>query len=50
MDVAGTGDLLNPLLCILLPLLTPLLDTVTGVLGASIGKADITMMSLVYGY
>ena len=51
LDVSGLlGDLLNPLLSILLPLLTPLLDTVTGLLGASIGKADVTMMSLVYGY
>ncbi|MHC3993712.1 Ig-like domain-containing protein [Thiomicrolovo sp. ZZH C-3] len=51
LDVSALlGDLLNPLLSILLPLLSPLLDTVTGLLGASIGKADVTMMSLVYGY
>ncbi|WP_345972988.1 Ig-like domain-containing protein [Sulfurimonas diazotrophicus] len=50
IDVSGLlGSLLDPLLSILLPLLSPLLDSVTGLLGASIGKADVTMMSLIYG-
>jgi len=44
------GDLLSPLLSLLLPLLTPLLDAVTGLLGASIGKADVSLVSLIYGY